>query len=83
MPVSLTVLFLSRFDPFQGFVTSRQTFVRRCHGGLGSSRSCRESANQKTEGQSAFGAVSFQAQQKAKRRRSPEIAPPFIGKSTS
>ena len=34
-PVSLTVLFRSRFDPFQGFATSRQTFVHRrqsrCH----------------------------------------------------
>ena len=26
---------------------SAQTFVRRCHGGLGSSRACRESANQR------------------------------------
>ena len=33
-----------------------QTFVRRCYGGLGSSRACREPANQKTAGQSAFGA---------------------------
>jgi hypothetical protein len=30
MPVSLTVQFLSRFDPFQGFVSSRPTFVYRC-----------------------------------------------------
>src|SRR5262245_19996428 len=30
----IEVLFLSRFDPVQGFVTSRQTFVRRCHRGI-------------------------------------------------
>jgi hypothetical protein len=30
MPVSLMVLFLSRFDPFRGLVPLRQTFVRRC-----------------------------------------------------
>ena len=38
----------------------RQTFVRRCHGGLGSSRACRVLAIQNmTAGQSAFGAVKF------------------------
>jgi hypothetical protein len=34
MPFSLTVLFLGRFDPFQGFVTSSQLFVRSCHDGV-------------------------------------------------
>jgi hypothetical protein len=43
-----------------------------------------QSANQKTEGQSAFGAVNkFSGEAKATRRRSPGVAPPFIGKSTS
>jgi hypothetical protein len=31
MPISLMVLFLCSFDPFQGFVTSRQIFVRGGH----------------------------------------------------
>ena len=33
--LSLTVLFLSRFDPSQGFVISRQVFVHRRHCGPG------------------------------------------------
>src|SRR3954447_20008304 len=33
MPFSLTVLFLGSFDPFQGFVTSRQIFAPRRHRG--------------------------------------------------
>jgi hypothetical protein len=41
------------------------------------------SANQKTEGQSAFGAVKFSGEAKATGRRSPGVAPPFIGNSTS
>jgi hypothetical protein len=45
-----------------GLVALRQTFVRRCHGGLGSSRACRVLAIQNmTAGQSAFGAVKFSA----------------------
>jgi hypothetical protein len=41
-------------------------------------------ANQSmTEGQSAFEAVKFSGAAKAKRRRSPGVDPPFIGKSTS
>jgi len=36
----------------------------------------------KTEGQSGFGAVKFSGAAKAKRRRSPVVDPPFIGKST-
>ena len=33
MPFSLTVLLLGSFDPFQGFVTSRQIFAPRRHRG--------------------------------------------------
>src|SRR5262245_37862404 len=46
------VHWLSRPAPGAGLVSLRQTFVRRRYGGLGSSRSCYESTNQKTEGQS-------------------------------
>jgi hypothetical protein len=63
------VHWLSRPAPGAGPVALLRIFVRRCHGGLGSSRACRESANQKTEGQSAFGAVKFSGAAKAKRRR--------------
>jgi len=80
---SLAIRRLNRPSPGAGVVALRQTFVRRCHGGLGSFRACRESANQKTEGESAFGAVKFSRAAKAKRRRSPGVAPPFIGKSTT
>jgi len=46
--------------PSAGVVALSQTFVRCYHGGLGSFRSCGESANQNmTAGQSAFGAVKF------------------------
>src|SRR5262249_51703211 len=57
-----TILWLGREDKQGLFSTtvkvarSKPLFVRRCHGVLGSSRACDESANQKTEGQSAFGA---------------------------
>jgi hypothetical protein len=59
------VHWLSRPALGAGLVALRQTFVRRCHGGLGSSRACRVLAIQNvTAGQSAFGAVKFQGQQK-------------------
>jgi hypothetical protein len=49
------VHWLSRPALGAGLVALRQTFVRRCHGGSGSSRSCRESANQNMPaGQSAL-----------------------------
>jgi hypothetical protein len=66
VPVPL-VYWLSRPTPGAGLVALSQTFVRRCYNGLGSSRACREPANQKTEGQSAFGAVKFSG--RAKRHR--------------
>jgi hypothetical protein len=37
---SLANRLLSRPAPRAGLVALRQTFVRRCHGSLGSSRSC-------------------------------------------
>jgi hypothetical protein len=40
------VHWLSRLAPGAGLVALRQTLVRRCYGGLGSSRACRQSANQ-------------------------------------
>jgi hypothetical protein len=40
------VHWLSRLAPGAGLVALRQTFVRRCYGGLGSSRACRKLANQ-------------------------------------
>jgi hypothetical protein len=43
---SFAVPFLSRLAPSRGLVALRQTLVRRCHGGLGSSQSHRKSANQ-------------------------------------
>jgi hypothetical protein len=66
---------LSRPAPGAGLVAPRQTFVRRCHGGLGSSRACDESANQKTEGQSAFGAVKFSGAAKSKAPPSLPVVP--------
>ena len=82
MPVA-PVHGLSRPAPSAGLVALRQTFVHRCYGWFWFIPDLLESANQKTEGQSAFGAVKFSGAAKAKRRRSPGVGPPFIGKSTS
>jgi hypothetical protein len=43
---SFAVPFLSRLARSRGLVALRQTLVRRCHHGLGSSRARRKSANQ-------------------------------------
>ena len=76
--------FFSRPALGAGLVALRQTFVRRCHGGLGSSRTCREIGKLEHDGgASAFGAVKFSGAAKAKRHRPYPWYPPFIGRSTS
>src|SRR4029450_498180 len=51
IPVSLAVLFLSRFGRRTGLVRLRQTFVRRCHGRwrCGSPEATRSAAQEGTQ----------------------------------
>jgi hypothetical protein len=52
---SFAVPFLSRLAPSQGLVALRQTLVRRCHGGWGSSGK----SEHEPEGQSVFEGLKF------------------------